>query len=227
VLLGLNAQDYVSAGHIRRFNTSLLLDRTGQVVARYDKTHLVPFGEYVPLYDYFPFLVRFAPYANDQAAMLSAGERFVHMTLPSGDRTYTFGCMICYEDSYAHLARKYMRGPEQPVDFLVNQSNDGWFKCTHEHEEHLAVSRFRAVECRRSLVRAVNMGISAVIDGCGRVVALPGRSWSESKGLLSVVSAAVPLDTRSSLFAMTGDWLSWLCWIAIAFSFARRQDATA
>src|SRR5262249_56421242 len=80
--------------------------------------------------------------------------------------------VICYEDSAPYLARQYARpeGGEPPVDFLVNTSNDGWFDGTAEHEEHLAVARFRAVECRRALLRAVNMGISAVIDGNGRVL---------------------------------------------------------
>ena len=61
-------------------------------------------------------------------------------------------------------------------DFLVNISNDGWFNGSCEHEEHLAICRFRAVECRRSIARAVNMGISTVIDGNGRV-RWPHRSY--------------------------------------------------
>jgi apolipoprotein N-acyltransferase len=104
-----------------------------------------------------------------------------------------------------------MRPGEEPVDFLVNISNDGWFMHTAEHAEHLAVSRFRAVECRRALLRAVNGGISAVIDGNGRVVALPGTSWTNSHSVAGVVSAAVPIDARSSLYARLGDWLPWLC----------------
>jgi apolipoprotein N-acyltransferase len=80
----------------------------------------------------------------------------------------------------------------------------------------LAICQFRAIECRRPLVRAVNMGISAVIDGNGRVVALPGPTWQKSKGLMAVVKAPIPLDDRKSLFAWTGDWLPWLCWAGIA-----------
>src|SRR5205085_7228468 len=106
----------------------------------------------------------------------------------------------------------YVRpGDEPPVDFLVNISNDGWFDGTSEHEEHLAISRFRAVECRRALARAVNMGISAVIDGNGRVVALPAATWADSKKMAAVVTAAVPIDTRGSLYAAWGDWLPGLC----------------
>ena len=97
-------------------------------------------------------------------------------------------------------------GRKLNVDFLVNISNDGWFKGTSEHELHLATCRFRAVENRRPVARAVNMGISAVIDGDGRVVALPDETWSESKSRTAVVSAAIPLDGRDSVYSATGDW---------------------
>ncbi len=108
------------------------------------------------------------------------------------------------------------------MDFLVNQSNDGWFSCTHEHEEHLAVSRFRAVECRRSLVRSANMGISAIIDGDGRIVALPAATWAASKGVMAVVSGAVPIDDRMSVYVRTGDVLPWLCWLALIVAMVRQ-----
>jgi len=93
----------------------------------------------------------------------------------------------------------------------VNMSNDGWFKGTSEHEQHLVASRFRAIETRRSLVRSVNMGISAAIDGDGRIIALPAETWSKSKGIEGVVSVKVPIDDRTSIYAMTGDWLPWSC----------------
>src|SRR5207249_6450425 len=118
-------------------------------------------------------------------------------------RTFYFGVMICYEDSDACLARQYNRaGADGPAaDFLINISNDGWFDGTSEHEEHLAICRFRAVEARRSVARAVNMGISAVIDGNGSVVVLPGSSWEESKKIEKILKAAIPIDRRASLYA--------------------------
>lgn len=220
VLLGLNAQEFVGPDRIDRFNSALMIDIAGKPIVRYDKTHLVPFGEYVPLYETFPILKNLAPY-DEAIALLTPGAAFPRMTVSAHGRNYSFGCMICYEDSYANLAREYLIGQERPVDFLVNQSNDGWFKCTHEHEEHLAVSRFRAIECRRSLVRAANMGISAIIDGNGEIRSLPGPSWRESKGLMAVVSGAVPIDDRTSFYARTGDLLPWFCWGAILYSIAR------
>ncbi|HEY1378168.1 MAG TPA: apolipoprotein N-acyltransferase [Gemmataceae bacterium] len=212
VLLGLNTRTYGADGKIRRYNTALLLTRGGEVVGRYDKMHLVPFGEYIPLKDELPFVAKLSPYGSYDYT-LTPGEAQTRFSLTVGDRTYHFGVVICYEDADAPLARGLVKpsaGP--PADFLVNTSNDGWFMGTAEHAEHLAISRFRAVECRRAVVRAVNGGISAVIDGNGRVVALPAESWAKSHSVTGVVTAAVPLDTRTSLYARLGDWLPWTCW---------------
>ena len=98
----------------------------------------------------------------------------------------------------------------------MNISNDGWFDGTEQHEEHLAICRFRAVESRRSVVRAVNMGISAIIDPDGRMVALPNaESWEKSKKISAIVRGEVPIDTSGTLYAYLGDWVPALCWLAI------------
>src|SRR5262249_21668885 len=155
------------------------------------------------------------------------------------------GVLICFEDSDAYLARQFLRGnsdrtpldvlpqivgggmyshlpaeapPEPPVDFLVNISNDGWFDGTAEHEEHLAICRFRAVDCRRRVVRAHTRGLSAVIAGIVRVLAptsphyasdkvpiweinrpedrrgLPPSRWTEFKKVAGVIVVDVPID---------------------------------
>ena len=177
---------------------------------RYDKMHLVPFGEYVPLESTLPFMAWFTPY--EQGYACRPGENWTRFALTARDgRAFTFGCLICYEDSDPYLARQYVASA--PADFFVNISNDGWFDGTEEHEQHLAICRFRAVEARRAVVRSVNMGISGVIDSDGRVVALPDPDWSKSKKVDAVVTAAVPLDTRGSLYATYGDWVPAACWL--------------
>jgi apolipoprotein N-acyltransferase len=216
----------------------------GYPAGRYDKIHLVPFGEYVPP---LPGMSTFAPYDFDYS--VTPGEQHTRFTLGP----HRFGMVICYEDTDPDLARQYARpgaDGSPPVDFLVNTSNDGWFDGTSEHEEHLATARFRAVECRRALVRTVNMGISAVIDGNGRVLG-PGREqrlqikepgvpkgletvpvwevapgkaaaelplarWAEFKKTHGVLVADVPIDRRASFYAAWGDWLPWACWAAVA-----------
>ena len=149
-----------------RYSSALMLRKNGVIGERFDKMHRVPFGEFVPFRDWLPFMNALAPYDHDYS--ISIGEKFTRFPLG----TLTFGSLICYEDTDPFLARRYVQdSPDgKPVDFLVNMSNDGWFDGSAEHDEHLVISRFRAIECRRCLVRAVNEGISAVIDGNGRVL---------------------------------------------------------
>jgi apolipoprotein N-acyltransferase len=219
-----------------RYNSALLVTPAGAVGGRYDKMHRVPFGEYVPLRDWLPFMNALSPYDFDY----SIGEGTQFTRFPLGD--YRFGVLICYEDGDPKLARQYARETEDgpPADFLIEISNDGWFDGTAEHEEHLAICRFRAVETRRSIARAVNMGISGVIDGNGRVLRpaplfnydpdthlwnvaaeagplpdLPVSEWRDFKKCQGILLATVPLDGRTSLYARWGDWLPWGCWLAV------------
>lgn len=245
LLVGTNAITVV-AGKPRRYNSAILIDRRGQAAARYDKIHRVPFGEYVPFRDWLPCMNYLAPYDFDYS--IHPGDQFTRFPLvdSSTRRRFTFGALICYEDTDAEVARPY--GSSAAVDFLLNISNDGWFDGTSEHDEHLAICRFRAVECRRSVARSVNMGISAVIDSNGRVLQpqelprpdgrvdpdfhvwtvpmqrdvtteLPVSQWRDYKKVAGVLLATVPIDDRVSLYAKWGDWLPWLCWLIIAGAF--------
>jgi apolipoprotein N-acyltransferase len=235
-LLGVNAVVHGQSDHPRRYNSAVLIGADGSFAGRYDKIHRVPFGEYVPLRDWLPWMNRLAPYDFDYSVW--PGQAFTRFELPSraAGRTCTFGALICYEDTDPEVARPYGGGDGRPTaDFVLNISNDGWFNGTSEHDQHLAVCRFRAVECRRCVARSVNMGISAVIDGNGRVLApenrqghhgvrvweaaakrgapgLPTSSWGEFKKVPGVLLAVVPLDDRVSLYARWGDWLPWACW---------------
>jgi apolipoprotein N-acyltransferase len=208
LLLGVSCEFLNSQGAPDRYNSAIYLKSDRSFGGRYDKIHRVPFGEYVPLRAELPFMNALAPYDFDYS--LKPGNDMTRFRLAG----FHFGVLICYEDTDPDLARKYLQDSNgrPPADFLVNISNDGWFNGTSEHEEHVAICRFRAVECRRAVARAVNMGISAVIDGNGRVIALPGSSWAESKKIAAVVTARIPIDSRSSFYVRMGDWLPWLCW---------------
>jgi apolipoprotein N-acyltransferase len=264
VLLGLNSDVYPelpsAQNSVKSYNSAVLFHPGGKYAGRYDKIHRIPWGEYVPLRDSIPAMNAFAPYDHDYS--VEKGDQLTRFPL----RNYHFGVLICFEDTNMYLARQFVRrhnnyspldvlaqmitlgmyshlpaNPpnEPPVDFLVNISNDGWFDGTEEHEQHLAIGRFRAVECRRSMVRAVNMGISAVIDSNGRVLAptathtvggrisvweinsddgvteLPTSRWHEFKKTPGVLIADVPLDSRSTLYARWGDWLPASCWLVV------------
>jgi apolipoprotein N-acyltransferase len=213
---------------LRKYNSALLLDARGQVVDRYDKVYRVPFGEYVPWEKTLPFMRWLTPYEGDYG--INPGTRQVVFTLPS---THRFAVLICYEDTVPHFAPEFLRHPEggQAPDFVINISNDGWFKGSSEHEQHLVAARFRAIECRRAMARSVNMGITCIIDGDGRLVAMPGATWAESKNRTAVVVGPVPIDRRESFYVRWGDWLPGACWgvcgVGLAISLLRRQPRIA
>jgi apolipoprotein N-acyltransferase len=212
LLLGLNCQVITADARRQRYNSALLVrGGDGHIEGRYDKIHCIPFGEYVPFRTWLPWMNAFAPYDYDYS--IESGTRLTRFPLGK----YHFGVLICYEDTDPYLARQYARTDDgqPPADFLVNISNDGWFNGTEEHEQHLAICRFRAIESRQAVARAVNMGISAVIDGNGRVCALPAPGWSQSKKIAAVLSASIPIDTRTSVYARYGDWMPWTCWLLI------------
>ena len=222
-LLGLNTEEW-GGDRWRKYNSAVLIGADGRPAGRYDKIHLVPFGEYVPLRQQFPWLQSLTPYTHDYSC--TPGENWTRFELPTARGAFHFGVLICYEDSDPSLARRYnpASGHGPGVDFLVNISNDGWFDGTEEHEEHLAICRFRAIESRRSVVRAVNMGISAVIDPDGRVIALPAEgSWSNSKKVRGVVAADVPIDRRETVYAAVGDWVPGLCWAVVLLGLVRAR----
>ncbi|HMP01404.1 MAG TPA: apolipoprotein N-acyltransferase, partial [Gemmatales bacterium] len=199
----------------RRYNGASLIAPPGQEVARYAKCFCIPFGEYIPFEKTLPFMKWLSPYDSDYS--VAAGTQLT--LFPFGSTP--FAVLICYEDTVPHLGRWFMSGATQPA-FFVNISNDGWFKGWEEHEQHFAVARFRAVENRRALARSVNMGVSGIIDGNGRVVTLlPGaRTLSEGKARPGVVVGQVPLDRRSSLYVLLGDWLPVGCWLLVVLGMA-------
>jgi apolipoprotein N-acyltransferase len=219
-LLGMNTEEVSRGGDgSRDFNSAILISPGGRrVLDRYDKLHRVAFGEYIPFKSWLPFLKWFNPYEGADYG-ISPGRGLTRFEIPGG----TFGVLICYEDTVPDIARAYAG-----VDFLVNISNDGWFDGTSQHDQHLATARFRAVETRRPLVRAVNMGISAVIDADGRVLtpvqehpglgvwvvppehrrSMPPAEWGRFKKVSCVIVAHVPLDGRHSVYAQVGDVLA-------------------
>jgi apolipoprotein N-acyltransferase len=170
----------------------------------YFKLHLVPFGEFVPLVESCPWLVALTPYrGSDHVPGLDFGREPRWFDLGK----YRLATAICFEDTVPHLVRRFFAeapGGHQP-DVLINISNDGWFQWSEELDMHLAASVFRAVENRVPLVRAVNTGISALVDGNGRIVA------SLPKDTARVLSVLVPLDAREGLYTHWGDWLGTAC----------------
>ena len=146
------------------FNSALLTDREGNVLGRYDKCHLVPFGEYVWFADMFPWLYQ----AHAAAGRIEAGRR---PSTSAASRDVRYAPNICYENTLPHLIRGQvaeLRAAGEEPDVLVNLTNDGWFWGSTELDMHLACAVFRAIECRKPFLIAANTGFSASIDSDGR-----------------------------------------------------------
>ncbi len=148
---------------LKHFNSAAFVTPDRGVADTYDKLHRVIFGEYVPLKESLPWLKAFSPFPDDFGITAGAS--------PAAFRCgkWQVAPIICFEDTVPHLVRDVVRGTstDKRLDCLLNLTNDGWFHGSSELNQHLITSAFRAVECRTPLVRAVNTGISAVIDGDG------------------------------------------------------------
>ena len=211
---------------IKQYNSALVYDRDGQQRRqRYDKIHLVPFGEYVPfrqakflgfdLHWLYRWLNRLSPfsYGGKKDYSLTPGSKLTAFELATASGTYRFGVPICYEDATPDLIRRYVwAGARRRVDFLVNISNDGWFLHSNELPQHLAICALRAVENRVGIARAVNTGISGFIDPNGRIYSLvekDGRAFGPD--IIGYDVQPVYLDQRSSLYGRFGDWFAMTC----------------
>ena len=197
MMVGASTYDFRPSG-FSRYNSAVLF-QPNLDPQTYHKLHLVPFGEYVPLIDVFPWLTALTPYRGTRIHFLDFGDRPSWFQMGG----YQFASAICFEDTLPHVVRRFFSeapGGKQP-DLIVNLSNDGWFHATSEHEMHLAVATFRCVENRVPMARAVNTGVSAMIDGNGSIIkSLPKTS-------VDVLEAVAPLDDRTSLYSIWGDWL--------------------
>jgi len=142
----------------RYYNSALLIDSSGNFAGQYFKIHLVPFGEYVPLKKYLWFLAPLVQTVGD----------FTPGTIekPIIFQKARIGVLLCYESIFADLAEKWVKAG---ANVLINLTNDAWYGKSSAPHQSFAMTVFRAVETRRSVVRAANTGISGFIDPLGRV----------------------------------------------------------
>lgn len=192
-----------AAGHWQATNSAVLLDPSGRRVFTYDKIHLVPFGEYVPLRRWLTFAGKltadigdFTPGSVHEVGTLHLADTHASTSGPK------FAAFICYEAVFPEEVRQFTKGGAQ---LLINMSNDGWFGRSSAPAQHLMMARVRAVENRRWLLRATNNGYTVAVDPYGRIVA---RLATDIRGELDA-----PYDFRSGLtpYARFGDWFAWLC----------------
>jgi apolipoprotein N-acyltransferase len=221
----LGASDYESRPDVTGqettmwFNSAFLINPAGEMVARYHKRHLVPFGEFMPGARWFPFLARL----RAAGAGLTSGDRpgLFHITEPPAN----FSVLICYEDLFPHEVRECQ---DQRTDFLLNLTNDGWFGDSSAQWQHLVNALFRAVELHLPLVRCCNNGITCWIDACGR---LHNVYFPDSKNVYQAGYKIidVPLTSSESAYHPTfyrqhGDLFGWGCVALVVVLGLRRLN---
>lgn len=196
------------------FNSATFFSSSGEAVGQYNKLHLVPFGEYIPLRSRLPFLASIVPIDD-----FRAGEQYTIFKTPQG----AFSALICFEDTVPELARGFVaRGAE----LLVNISNDAWFHDTKEPYLHLASAVFRSIENRRYLVRSGNVGISCFVGPTGRIL-----SSVEASGKKTYRSGARAEDVsfikEKTFYAKIGELFAYFCisviLINVIIDFYRRR----
>ncbi|MCA9421911.1 MAG: apolipoprotein N-acyltransferase, partial [Nitrospira sp.] len=183
------------------YNSAFLVTKEGEVSARYDKRHLVPFGEYIPLRTILFFLDKLVVGIGD----FKSGEGPMTMqipTVPSGSGP-RFGVAICFEVIFPDLVR---RMAQEGANFLVTITNDAWFGDSAAPYQHFGMVVFRAVENHLGFARAANTGISGFIGPNGRILSqTPIFSEAAVTGLLSLRSSSPTFYTKF------GDVFSWGC----------------
>jgi apolipoprotein N-acyltransferase len=173
-------------------NSAFLLNPQGDLVERYDKIQLVPFGEYIP--PAFNWVNRITGEAGD----FQPGTRVA--TLPVNG--HKLGAFICYESAFPNLVRQFTL---QGSEMLVNLSNDGYFGDSAAREQHLSLVRMRAAENQRWILRATNDGITAMIDPAGRMTdTIPSHKETSEVMRFNYASDITP-------YTRYGDWFPWTC----------------
>jgi apolipoprotein N-acyltransferase len=191
-------------------NSAVLLDSGGELQHVYDKIHMVPFGEYVPLKRVLFFLTRLVEGVGDYVP----GKTPKRAETPFGE----FGTLICYEIIFPGLTRKFFK---DGGDFLVTITNDAWFGRTAGPYQHFSMAVLRAVENRKPVIRAANSGISGFIDSNGMVMSKT-RLFDRT-----VLTENIMTDRRRSFYSRFGDIFSYICMVAtvlLIVNLRRRDD---
>ncbi|MFZ0613173.1 MAG: apolipoprotein N-acyltransferase [Desulfobacterales bacterium] len=186
------------ADRIDFYNSAYLLDPRGTVVGKYDKAHLVPFGEYVPLKRWLPFLGPLVEQVGDFSRG-GIGETI-------GWKHGRLGVLICYEGIFPNIARAMARNGAL---LLLNITNDAWYGRSSAPYQHFSMTVFRAIENRRMLIRSANTGISGFVDPVGRILFKTDLFTDAAE------VRQVPLISKVSVYTRIGDVFAAVC-LAVA-----------
>ncbi len=157
----LGSPSYIRHNRLLNYmNSAFLVSPSGNIVGRYDKAHLVPFGEYVPLRSLLPFMSNIVVGISD----FLPGKEFSPLSVGNGK----IGVLICYEVIFPEISREFKN---RGAGLLVNITNDAWYGRSSAPFQHLSMAVLRSVENRMFIARAANTGISAIISPMGEITA--------------------------------------------------------
>lgn len=179
---------------ILMYNSAAFIQPDGTFAGRYNKVHLVPFGEYVPYASLFSFA---KPLTTEVSNFTKGSARNVFRV-----GGHVFGTFICYESTFADEVRHFVLNGAQ---VLVNVSDDGWYGDTSAPWQHLQMARLRAIENHRWLLRSTNTGVTAAIDPQGRV------TQSVPRHMRTSLAAQFGYRDDVTFYTRHGDWFAWLC----------------
>lgn len=203
------------------YNSAYLLNSSGEIAGRYDKIRLVPFGEYVPWKVIFGFLERFA-YALGVSDFSPGRELKVFRLGESGPK---FSTLICFEDTFPNLARKFV---DRDADFLVVITNDAWFGHSSAPYQHLQASQLRAIENGVSVVRSANTGVSGFITPWGQVTERVRNQENKDTFIIGGMTYPVTLSKEETLYRKGGWLFPYVCLMVLVLGlFLPRRVVSA
>lgn len=184
---------------VKYYNSAVLVSKNGFLTGKYNKIHLVPFGEYIPFGEKIPILKKLTPIEDG----FTNGNEYTLFNLT--DSFPCFSVLICFEDIFPGLARIFVK---KGARFLINITNDAWYDKTAACYQHAYISVFRAVENRVPFIRSTNTGLSCFIDYNGKMFEVePFKQANENREML------VP-DIKT-FYTKYGDVFSWICVIIL------------
>ncbi len=187
-------------------NSAFLVSPQGNTLAKYDKIHLVPFGEYVP----FEKILFFVEKITTAIGKVRPGKIYQIMPLEQTQ----FGTVICFEVIFPNLVRKFV---DRGAQFLVTITNDAWFGRTAASYQHFAMVTFRAIENRVAIARSANTGISGFIDPYGRIIEQSDIFVEDA------LVRSIPITNTTTFYTRYGDVFARVCsmlslfWIGYVF----------
>jgi apolipoprotein N-acyltransferase len=209
LVVGSVGVDWTEGARPRAFyDSAFLLNPEGEFVARYDKSHLVPFGEYVPLRDLLGLFLRsVARGISPDDVTPGPGPRSVTVA-PGGGDAFPVGVAVCYELIFPDLVRRF---PADGAELLLGITNDAWYGRTGAPYQFLAITAMRSAETGLWTARAANTGVSAFIDSAGRV---QEQTPIFETGLLVADVPRHEDPRRATFYVRHGDLFAWACWLA-------------